>query len=397
MSLYKRPNSPFWYYRFTVGGKEYRGSTETANKADALAVEVSERRKVKENVTADPEATLRDLGEVWYLREGSKSRDARNNRSRLDKLFGYPDETDTQHRYGLSLDLKVHELCDKHLASLVDAREREGNAPGTINRELSLIQTLLREGRRPGRKVRLPVGLHVGDHKLPEAGARLRWYTVEEEKALLAQLDPDRPVKGLPPPAKRSAHLKLAMIDQRDLTVVMLDTGARYSEAAGLPWDAVDCVNGTVNLYRSKVGNEGTLRMTERLKKVLCGRLEARRPGELYVFPAGVTGPDGAEVTGPRGYAVKGIAAAIERAKLNAPHLVERYGFATPAHTFRHTFATRLLQAGVPIYTVSKLLGHASVKTTEKHYGHLVVDKSSAEAMKHLDALHAGVVQQQHV
>jgi integrase/recombinase XerD len=35
---------------------------------------------------------------------------------------------------------------------------------------------------------------------------------------------------------------------------------------------------------------------------------------------------------------------------------------------FRDTFAVKLLLAGVPIEQVSTLLGHSSVKMTEKHY-----------------------------
>jgi integrase/recombinase XerD len=35
---------------------------------------------------------------------------------------------------------------------------------------------------------------------------------------------------------------------------------------------------------------------------------------------------------------------------------------------FRDTFAVELLLAGVPIDQVSLLLGHSSVKVTEKHY-----------------------------
>jgi integrase/recombinase XerD len=38
------------------------------------------------------------------------------------------------------------------------------------------------------------------------------------------------------------------------------------------------------------------------------------------------------------------------------------------AHRFRDTFAVELLLAGVPIERVSILLGHQSVRTTEKHY-----------------------------
>jgi integrase/recombinase XerD len=38
------------------------------------------------------------------------------------------------------------------------------------------------------------------------------------------------------------------------------------------------------------------------------------------------------------------------------------------AHRFRDTFSVNLLQAGVPLETVSVLLGHSSIKVTERHY-----------------------------
>ena len=38
------------------------------------------------------------------------------------------------------------------------------------------------------------------------------------------------------------------------------------------------------------------------------------------------------------------------------------------SHRFRDTFAVELLLAGVPIERVSILLGHQSVRVTEKHY-----------------------------
>jgi integrase len=42
---------------------------------------------------------------------------------------------------------------------------------------------------------------------------------------------------------------------------------------------------------------------------------------------------------------------------------------------FRDTFAVELLNKGVPIDRVSLLLGHSSVKVTEKHYAPFVKER----------------------
>ena len=41
-------------------------------------------------------------------------------------------------------------------------------------------------------------------------------------------------------------------------------------------------------------------------------------------------------------------------------------------HDLRRTFGYNLIKQGRPIYEVSKLLGHSSVVTTEKHYAPLM-------------------------
>ena len=42
-------------------------------------------------------------------------------------------------------------------------------------------------------------------------------------------------------------------------------------------------------------------------------------------------------------------------------------------HDLRRTFGLNLIKQGMSIYQVSKLLGHSSVRTTEKHYAPLMV------------------------
>jgi integrase len=51
---------------------------------------------------------------------------------------------------------------------------------------------------------------------------------------------------------------------------------------------------------------------------------------------------------------------AVEKSKLEDLHF----------HDLRHTFATRLVQAGVDLYTISRLMGHRSIKMTERYAHH---------------------------
>lgn len=61
---------------------------------------------------------------------------------------------------------------------------------------------------------------------------------------------------------------------------------------------------------------------------------------------------------------------------------VENFTF----HCLRHSFTAYMLSKGVPIYKVSKILGHSTVLTTEAHYGHL--DRSVlSDEIHHVDSI----------
>ena len=149
----------------------------------------------------------------------------------------------------------------------------------------------------------------------------------------------------------------------RDMMLLSLDTGVRSGELIRLRREDVDTERGTLRILS---GSDFGLTKSGRTRIVHAGYLfpEAldvlrrhARGDSPYLFP----GRDGGVRDGTAlGRAMNRIAEALG---LNS-------GVTDPRnrvvwHTLRHTFATRMLESGVDIYTLKELLGHSSVAVTE--------------------------------
>src|SRR5271155_2288316 len=69
------------------------------------------------------------------------------------------------------------------------------------------------------------------------------------------------------------------------------------------------------------------------------------------------------------------------------PHSFRRQRRAYTWHCLRHTFASRLVMAGVDLRTVADLMGHANIQMTMR-YAHLA-QAHKADALKKLSAFNA--------
>jgi integrase len=146
--------------------------------------------------------------------------------------------------------------------------------------------------------------------------------------------------------------------------------GLRRGEIINLRWQDIDFKNNQIYVAPDKTENFRYVPMSGDLKKILAAG--ARGIKTAYVIN---TNKDDNKQRGKESLTLNfnkiKKAAGIEKGSL---------------HTLRHTFASHLVQAGVDLYSLSKLLGHTSVKTTEI-YAH-ITPRVLREVIKKLPKIH---------
>ncbi|MBG7619019.1 site-specific integrase [Herbaspirillum sp. AP02] len=377
MSLHKPKNSSRWHYQFQVNGKRYTGTTGTANKTKALQVEREVRNKVHGQVfLGEAETiTLEDALQKYVDARRSASY-YKGMQGVARKICGYKLHPKTQQKiacYGLPGTNDLHEIQTRDIERLVHARKSERLSAATIKHEIALIRSTINEMARLGYRVNKDI-----NYPMLKTNSRLRYLDSDEESALLCALDVNTLRSGIKRSEAWSGEMQRNLQDNYDLVIFLLDTGCRYSEAANIPWSAINMEEGTIGLYRSKVGNEDVLYMSNRLRSVMERRLKVRLDGSRFVFE----NRNGKA----RGYAVQAIRKAIDRAGLNRPDIILEKGGKVTIHTLRHSFASKMVKNGVSLFQVSVLLGHSDSKMTQR-YAHLAPNDASRLAVKVLDGL----------
>jgi integrase/recombinase XerD len=228
---------------------------------------------------------------------------------------------------------------ESHLIVYLGRLRRSGSAPATIMRKLSAVRGLY---RHLAREEQIPADPTAN---LPAAQLRRRLpnvLSVEEVAKLIAQPD-TKTERGL----RDHAMLELVYA-----------SGLRVSELVGLMRGDLNLDLGLVRCV-GKGSKERVVPVGRPAIKAVKAYLASRRDAAPALF----LGNKGRPLTRVAFWRIVGRHA--RQAGIRGP---------ISPHTFRHSFATHMLDGGADLRAIQELLGHASIATTQI-YTHVSTDR----------------------
>lgn len=326
MRIYTRNGTPNWWATwYGKDGKRHRRSTGTSDKrlAEVLTAEWAQESFLEEHFGKKPELPFEDAL-LSYAK--TQKRDSKHfmDKTRYRLLFlskRFPNWNVRDFTYGA-------------MQTFVDER-METVSSAMAQRDLALVKAIINKARKEGRTDFAP-----NFPKLKGSKPRVRWLTEEEVERLADCAAP---------------HLK-------PLILFAADTGGRRSELFNLDWRYVDLERGRITFVDTKNGDDRTVRLCERAVRTLQD-LGPKENGPVFTY---------------FGRSIGDIKHAFDTARTRAG--IEDFRF----HDLRHTFASRLVQGGVPLYSVMGLTGHKSLEMVQR-YAHLSPDYQE-DAIRVLDS-----------
>lgn len=242
------------------------------------------------------------------------------------------------------------------------ARLKDGISPVTVNRDLDRLKAALSMAVEWGLLAANPLAKVKRIKR--DIEDRIRYLAKGEETRLRKALEAretaaqKRRARGNAWRSARGRELLPAFLGYSDhlapLTLIALNTGLRRGELTQLQWADVDLAGKrlTVRAGYAKSGKTRHIPLNSEALAVLK-TLARAGAGKGALF---------AVSTLPKSWAALMTAAKIENFRF---------------HDLRHTFASKLVMAGVDLNTVRELLGHSDIKMTLR-YAHLAPEHKAA-------------------
>jgi integrase len=329
-----------WWMGFTYRGKRYRKSTETEDRK--LAQRIYD--KIKGDIAEGK----------WFGRLPGENK---SFKEMIEKFIEeIPERSKSSYLSYLKTllqffgDCPLTKITPASVNKLKQEMKKKDEAVATINMKIKILKRMFnlswKEWEWFDKNPITQVSLERGANK------RDRWLTREEEGSILSHSE---------------AWLK-------EIIIFALNTGMRLGEIVSLAWGNVDLFRRTVTVIQSKNDEPRTIPMNTRVFEMLKEKSRVRSISCDNVFQIDNKPLKNHQIK----YAFN---KAREMAGLNDVHL----------HDCRHTFATRLVQAGEDLYKVQRLLGHKSPSMTQRYAHHS--SESLRDSVEVLDGIVTNLAQ----
>lgn len=247
-------------------------------------------------------------------------------------------------------DTKMNQITKGKVRDFLHSKVGNGSAKGTVNRMLVLLRynfNLAIDWETPG----VTDNPAKGVKPFQENNKIERYVTQKESLALKEALE-----------TSENPMLKY-------IIAFLLVTGARKQEALKAKWEDIDLTGNVWRIPLSKSGKVRHITLSETAVNflTLVQGHNAKLLGQIfitcpYVFPNPKT---------LKPFCTIFYSWDTARKKAGLPEV--------RIHDLRHTFASTLVNNGVSLYEVQKLLGHAHIRTTER-YAHLKQERLQESA-----------------
>lgn len=324
MGIYRRPDSPSWWMSLQLNGQRVRLNTMVEKRQlatelfSAWKTEIARARWLGEP-PSDGDHTVADLI-AQYLKVVTPRKSSHSQQRDHIILTRFATRWGT-----LLLRNLTTLLIEQYIA------ERSAQVSfATLSKELGVLKAAFRCAIRWGWASHSPfVGIGLNQAGTP----RTRWLPQDEEQQLLT-------------------HCPAWL---RDLVIVGLDTGLRPGNLLDLRCAWVQPGGTSLIIPREQTKTKTfpiTIPLTTRAADIICRSLQSASSEHIFVSDAG------------RPFTCAEVNRALRRATRKAG-LADIF-----LYTLRHSFISRLVQAGVSLSEVAALAGHRDIRMTMR-YAHL--------------------------
>jgi len=344
-----------WWIDFTFAGKRVQESAKTTRRTIAVDSEKRRRLELERALAGLPREKAQDR--IRTVSEALKAYRKGYALAHRAKSVAWVSER-TAHVERLIGSLLMPDLNEERIHDYMETRRAEGAGNRTINMELGCLS------RAVGHTWR---ALWPKVRKLEENSDIGQAIEPEQEKAVLEAA------------ARNRSRLIYPYL------MVLCWTGMRSDEARMLRWSQVDFEAGQITVDRSKTeaGKGRQIPMSAALRFALehhaswyASKLGPVEPG-WYVFPrCNRTKPE--DPTRPA-VSLKGSWVSVR----------DKAGVSCRLHDLRHSFCTKMAEAGVPESTMLDMMGHVSAAML-KRYSHIRA-QARREAIATLESRAASV------